>query len=290
MTTQNQDHLNTLYEMFPMFEQDQILAVLCKTKGDVEKCVLILTEFANHVDPRAKESENVYILMEWFPNVPKYRLIQVARMFRSVEECADFLYKDPVENRWSCIPDSVVSSASNLSIKYTFSSSALGNEPELKTDKPDVTTTQGTPTELRMKASEYLLRRNMYFKEAAKRYSEKNLTGRGSALYYSELGHQMNDLMKKTNIIAADLIFQENRKKHPGGVIDLHGLTVAEAKERLLPELISNNQATVKVITGYGHHSEGDGKLLKSMQSFLSKDGWKVEEGGNGWFFVKTKR
>jgi hypothetical protein len=74
--------------------------------------------------------------------------------------------------------------------------------------------------------------------------------------------------------------------------LDFHGLTLGESKEKLDVYLkewasIKNRDKWLKIITGAGNHSiSGVGVLYKGLKNYVMALGWKVESGGNGWFFA----
>ena len=97
--------------------------------------------------------------------------------------------------------------------------------------------------------------------------------------------------MRQLNQAAAEILYTQNN--NDANVIDLHGLTLEESKnivERYIQNWDGRNKQKVKIITGAGNHSRGNvGKLLHSMPRFVQNMGWSVENGGNGWFYIKPK-
>lgn len=96
--------------------------------------------------------------------------------------------------------------------------------------------------------------------------------------------------MKLLNQHAASQLFQQNNSLLDPTSIDLHGLTYNEAKQKLV-EVIGGwncrDRGRVKIITGAGNHSSnGVGRLAVSMPGVVRQMGWKVESGGNGWFYA----
>ena len=70
---------------------------------------------------------------------------------------------------------------------------------------------------------------------ASSSFKRGNLTGRSSATYYSDEGQALAPKITRLNRVAAEKIY---RDKNPNGLesnkLDLHNLTVAEAKEEAL--------------------------------------------------------
>lgn len=100
--------------------------------------------------------------------------------------------------------------------------------------------------------------------------------------------------IEAANQKAAELRFAYNSTLHSDpNTIDLHGLTVAESELRLEAFCASwcamtNRANAIRIITGAGHHSSGSGgTLMPCMQKYMRRMKWKVEEGGNGWFYAK---
>lgn len=96
--------------------------------------------------------------------------------------------------------------------------------------------------------------------------------------------------MREVRSKAALATLQSNNRNSDINTIDLHGLTVPEAKE-FITDFINNwtrnerKKGKVRVITGLGNHSESGSKLGPAMKSFFRKLGWQIEEG-TGFLFV----
>lgn len=86
--------------------------------------------------------------------------------------------------------------------------------------------------------------------------------------------------MKALHHRAADAIFEARNPPGVHGQIDLHGLHVAEAIERLPVALESTTASRVRVLTGSGHHTKGTGRarLRPAVRSWLERHGYVFEE------------
>lgn len=77
-------------------------------------------------------------------------------------------------------------------------------------------------------------------------------------------------------------------QKTPDIILDLHGLTVEQAREQLLKLVSDSSNKNIRIITGKGNHSaNGIAKIQLEVKDFLNKQGisWKygkVNEGGEG--------
>ncbi|TPX63053.1 hypothetical protein SpCBS45565_g06882 [Spizellomyces sp. 'palustris'] len=155
------------------------------------------------------------------------------------------------------------------------------------------------PRECRQVAQDYREKRDEAFRRAAKAFRKGDLTGKGSAGYFSQEGRDSTEQMTKWNSRAAQATIQRNKARFQGDpfVIDLHGLTVNEAVkyvDEAVNEWYSGNgarskpQKPLQIITGSGQHSShGIRKLYPVIYKGLSAKGWTVCPGGSGWFFVK---
>ncbi|KAL2911608.1 hypothetical protein HK105_208947 [Polyrhizophydium stewartii] len=100
--------------------------------------------------------------------------------------------------------------------------------------------------------------------------------------------------MRDASDRAARLQLAANAAKHrrDPNVLDLHKLTVAEAR-RAAAEFAAlwaaapRTARTLKVIVGAGHHSEAGPRLKAAVSAHLVRLGWRVEPGGNGWFYLR---
>mmetsp|Transcript_3635 Transcript_3635/g.5164 ORF Transcript_3635/g.5164 Transcript_3635/m.5164 type:complete len:105 (-) Transcript_3635:358-672(-) len=89
--------------------------------------------------------------------------------------------------------------------------------------------------------------------------------------------------MKEKHALAADAIFRSrNPRGIAGGQLDLHGLHVKEAIERLNLELEgATTHTTVRILTGSGHHSRGihhAPRLKPAVERYLRDSGYRYEE------------
>lgn len=134
-------------------------------------------------------------------------------------------------------------------------------------------------SELREQAGELARARNACFDRAKK----AKLSGSAAeAARLATQGHELNQKMFAKHDEAADAIFEHRntREQRNRGIIDLHGLHVSEALDRLPYAIESNPRSKVRVLTGSGHHTLGTGKarLRPAVEKWLSDNGYKYEE------------
>ncbi|KAI8144815.1 hypothetical protein BJV82DRAFT_606381 [Fennellomyces sp. T-0311] len=116
---------------------------------------------------------------------------------------------------------------------------------------------------LRELAHEEAQKRNHCYEQSQAAY--RNGDG-AEAKQLSNQGHYHDDLMKKYNKQAADLIFQEKNAGRSSDEIDLHGLFVKEATEKVdeaLRRCQRDGQDHLTIIVGKGLHSPGQIAKLK---------------------------
>ena len=110
---------------------------------------------------------------------------------------------------------------------------------------------------------------------ASSSFKRGNLTGRSSATYYSDEGQALAPKITRLNRVAAEKIY---RDKNPNGLesnkLDLHNLTVAEAKEVSMAFLERHTSSkSVQIITGRGNHSaDGNCKLSTAIWNLLRQE------------------
>lgn len=116
----------------------------------------------------------------------------------------------------------------------------------------------------RQQANTYALERNKNFTLSKNAYEKGN---HNQAKNYSQRGKRNEKRMHEENKKAAEAIFNYlNGHERPENRIDLHGLTVTEAMERLkerLEVVIDKGYEKLSVIVGRGIHSGSDGPKLK---------------------------
>lgn len=145
--------------------------------------------------------------------------------------------------------------------------------------------------ELRSQAGEFARQRNAAFDRAR----VAKLSGStGEAARLAAEGHRLNDLMFEKHNEAANAIFEhrnppDSRRR---GILDLHGLHVQEALERL-PEMLAelagggnSSLKSVRILTGSGHHCKGTGtaRLRPAVEKWLTDNEFKykaVEDKNN---------
>ncbi|KAI9277174.1 hypothetical protein BDA99DRAFT_495070 [Phascolomyces articulosus] len=116
---------------------------------------------------------------------------------------------------------------------------------------------------LRELAHQEAVKRNNCYEQSQEAY--RNGDG-AQAKQLSNQGHQHDELMKRYNKQAADIIFQEKNAGRPADEIDLHGLFVKEATEKVdeaLRHCQRNGQDHLTIIVGKGLHSPGQIAKLK---------------------------
>ncbi|KAI9498275.1 hypothetical protein BDB00DRAFT_755032 [Zychaea mexicana] len=131
-------------------------------------------------------------------------------------------------------------------------------------------------------SADYSRLRELAHQEAAKRNNcyeqsqEAYRNGDGAqAKQLSNQGHYHDDLMKRYNQQAADLVFEEKNAHRPDDEIDLHGLFVKEATEKVdeaLRRCQRNGQDHLTIIVGKGLHSPGQiAKLKPAIAGMIQK-------------------
>ena len=114
---------------------------------------------------------------------------------------------------------------------------------------------------LRDKAGEEAKLRSQCFDQASKEHDSGN---GAKAKELSEEGKKHGEMMKEYNKQAADAYFAAHNQGRDDYTIDLHGLQVEEAKERVNARLDKiGRKGTLVIIWGAGNHSEGGVRKIK---------------------------
>ncbi|KAI8370394.1 uncharacterized protein BYT42DRAFT_86996 [Radiomyces spectabilis] len=152
-------------------------------------------------------------------------------------------------------------------------------------------------------AWELIMQRNELYRKAAASYQRaknKRSGESGVAFFYSQEARECDEKAKHWNMRAArSFVRQERLRKNDDHLLDLHGLTVAEAQV-LIKEGVSQwwsrsqMQAArraiqpLRIITGVGNHSsQHRSRLFPSALKFLKKEGWRTELPSPGCILVK---
>ena len=137
---------------------------------------------------------------------------------------------------------------------------------------------------LRADALEVTKARNECFMKATRAYRSGN---KAQATFLSKQGRELNAKMKELHLMAATQIFQLRNppsQLYEDGLMDLHGLHVAEAIEflsEILPELASDGLTGIRIVTGTGNHTtihDGRSRLRPAVQRYLSDQGYEFGE------------
>ncbi|KAI9282644.1 hypothetical protein BY458DRAFT_496857 [Sporodiniella umbellata] len=116
---------------------------------------------------------------------------------------------------------------------------------------------------LRQKAHVEAEKRNDLYSRSQAAYQEGD---GGLAKDLSVQGHEHDEKMKDYNRQAAEYIYSRKNEGRPVNEIDLHGLFVAEAKEKVeeaIKRCKSSGQENLVIIVGKGLHSPGQIAKLK---------------------------
>lgn len=121
------------------------------------------------------------------------------------------------------------------------------------------------------KHQEFILKSNQAYKRGDKM----------KAKVFSNESKKFKVLMDKENEMASDEIFANNNANKSSNEIDLHGLFVAEAIERLSKRISRAKQYgenSLIVIAGRGRHSENGPKIKPAVIDFAKKNRIQYEE------------
>ncbi|KAI8644198.1 hypothetical protein BD408DRAFT_125805 [Parasitella parasitica] len=181
--------------------------------------------------------------------------------------------------------------------------------------------TEDDPEECRDIAMQLIMERNELFRKAAAAYRQAKNKGPGEggvAFFYSDNARQIDSRAKDWNMRAARATVRGHRlRQNDDHLLDLHGLTVAEAQVVVregVNQWYSRSQMqscksfsrtsicrignivnvarrqcrSLKIITGVGKHSQyGESKLLPSTLKILRQEGWLFDMPNPGCIFVK---
>ncbi|KAI9481557.1 MAG: hypothetical protein EXX96DRAFT_618487 [Benjaminiella poitrasii] len=173
----------------------------------------------------------------------------------------------------------------------------INNEGSYEEDDPD---------ECRNIAMELIIERNELFRKAATAYRQARNKGSGEggiAFYYSDTARQIDSKARDWNMRAARATVRGHRlRQKDDHLLDLHGLTVAEAQAVVkegVNQWFSRSQVQsarrefkpLKIVTGAGKHSQyGEAKLLPTTLKILKKEGWSYDMPHPGCIYVRGIR
>ncbi|CAG8434105.1 4728_t:CDS:2 [Ambispora gerdemannii] len=153
-------------------------------------------------------------------------------------------------------------------------------------------------------ATELMAKRNEAYRKAAVAFRKaKGRNGEGGiAFFYSDEGREYDSQMQQWNLRATrSLIKRDSEANRDHVLLDLHGLTVAEAVlvvNEGLAQWYSKgmNQRShtpmkpLKIVTGLGNHSpNGVAKLPPAIAQMLARDKWDVVRH-QGYFLVRGRQ
>ncbi|KAH6564021.1 hypothetical protein BASA50_002701 [Batrachochytrium salamandrivorans] len=271
-----------LKDLFPNISTHTISAVLSENNNDVAEAAEVLIS--------ATATAAAVSTVGGLPKERHRSLIITPRSRFDSPDWTKVSSKSPIRAcaRTAIRGDGNTTVADPPDTKYVFTRQSVHGKSDFHNTDHD------GPDALRQRAQEYLEMRNSSFLQASQAFKRGSITGRGSAAFYADRGHALSACMKATNDRAAQAQLDLNRIKngHDINVLDLHGLVTSEAKQAAMEYAnewanIKTSSRRLKIITGAGNHSvDGRARLYHSVWAHLVRQGWSIESGGNGWFFV----
>jgi DNA-nicking Smr family endonuclease len=294
-TIQIQAGIKNLHEIFPVFDFKSIESVLADVDGNIEDAALKLSEIAARSnDVRKRDDESLDLLSSMFPSISR-------RMLRAKYQSNQANLQDTInsllgpEKQDSVWDRNRIHSGTSLEVELDQARLAVKSIKSIDTTLTDVVLSESSvlecdPAKLRSMASHMAQQRNQLYQEAASQWKKGKLTGKAAASFYAQQGTLLDHEMRNFHRQAAEAQIRLNASRHnDSSICDLHGLTLKEANECLQDKMLQWDKGWLRVITGYGHHSKGQGKLLPAMQNLATRSGWKIDSvrSGNGWFYCK---
>lgn len=145
---------------------------------------------------------------------------------------------------------------------------------------------------IRDMANDLQSERIKYLKRAAECYKHGNMTGMGSASYYSTQGRNLTSKVEKIHRIAAQITLETvNQNLKISKTLDLHHLYVNEALQ-VAREFIKHFESTgergvITIVTGRGNHSTaGKSRLTPAIWNMLKSDKKSFTFDGNASFSI----
>ncbi|KAI8838389.1 hypothetical protein BC829DRAFT_436255 [Chytridium lagenaria] len=326
--SKDENDIELLQSLFPTVDRSDLQSALKAHSNNVEEAAefLVKAEHMNGVTavPQLEGGReyDVIQLKEMFPKYSDADLKKILRVQGGLHRSINYLAErnsDPsavarYERAGGPAPFSKVAAAQkdlttaswfNFQVSGGRSTDAGEPDSNVRNSYPFTDSNDHMdPDYCRKMASEYHQKRVDAFQRAASCFKRGKLTGRGTAAYYAEMGQAETKKMEHWNRLAATAVLRQNgelHKQEAGSIIDLHGLTRAEALKAIDHHVNewynakganSYPSAPLKVITGSGSHSKkNEPVLLPSVLGHLKKTGWKTHyEPGQGWFYVVPKQ
>lgn len=299
-----------LIEAFPKFEEESIRDIFEKHDGSVPLAAKELADVASRNDNvKQRNDELLSELFIMFPNEERNKLLALVQTGMSLEEMVETILSisgsssgksgTNEKNAWKSNPLKLKNHQTEPLLNFyhpqddystilPMSQNTVVTARGIEQQQP-----QKDPRIMREKAHKLSKERNDYFEKAAAAFKRGSLTGTSSASYYAQLGRELDLQVKYAHKQASLAQIDFNKRVHSfnPSIIDLHGLTVLESYEYLQEKIDSwkREDGFLKVITGAGNHSKGEGKLLESSLIFIKNAGWKIddEKSGRGWFYCR---
>ncbi|KAJ2503541.1 hypothetical protein GGH96_000101 [Coemansia sp. RSA 1972] len=147
------------------------------------------------------------------------------------------------------------------------------------------------PSYCRKRAEEFIAKRNELYSKAAHAYTRRNNLHHSSetALYYSTEGHKLDAQARIWRMRAAQASVASMKRRN-ANIVDLHGLTRAEAVAVVSEAVASwyenavasdkTSARSLHIVTGLGNHSIGGRACIHpSVVKLLNNGNWKYVEG-----------
>ncbi|MCO5566394.1 hypothetical protein L7F22_020071 [Adiantum nelumboides] len=166
----------------------------------------------------------------------------------------------------------------------------MGNLLSAVQPSAEDTTVEATHDDYRAQASLCARRRNELFARSREAW---RLGNKKEAKSLSDAAKAQAKLMAEANQKAAEMLFNKNNATRDVGVLDLHGLFVKEAVEKVEQRIAlckDMGRKELVVIVGKGTHSKKGNAILKPMvEELMHKHGLSVTVGkpNDGCIYVE---
>jgi len=278
-----------LCESFPDFDANCLEEALINTGGDVELAMeLLMDEDVPEVQaPMLDDAEA-------FPSLGGSSTVGAAVKQRKDGELPNKIFLSGGMSNVNKASASAIWNASTRALKSDGMIKVERNEPVVgaKT-KIEWVETGAAVSQLykvnRDEARDHARVRNVCYEQATNAFLAGN---KALAKELSRQGREAAAKMAAAHSGAAASIFA-SRGGGRGGVIDLHGLHVAEALallRRELPRLRDGGEPYARVLVGTGHHTVGSrtpSRLPVAVETFLHQERWRFSEPQSGCLEVK---
>jgi DNA-nicking Smr family endonuclease len=281
------DAVQQLSMAFPHIKRDKIASLFVDYGRDLDRTMDALERLPDEEMPDADarvDDELLVQLIHMFPHQDVTKLAStliacgndgdaaIERLLTpqqpAVDVAKDYWVAQRVQREWNAPPSTNTTVTATSTTSATSTTAVVPISPSTPVD---------TPEYCRSRAHEFIQKRDESYRKAAHAFQQ---TDGQVAMFYANQAREYDRSVRYWYAQEAEVTVRS--RKDGRYVVDLHGLTIAEAivaaKSAANEWWAREAKAPLELITGRGNHSaSGQSRLRPAIINALERDGWSID-------------